>query len=176
MPRRPAMIGLEAWAPGTAAEALPAEVGSRSGTSYSPAEMHWLTIEVLDADLPAAAWLRAWHDSLVQTAVSAGAVFWDDHAHSWGVVLEFTFADETARDRFRVHPTLLAAVDATPDPVNGTLVYPHRGGGSGSRVPRRPLTSPSADAVTLLEPEPVLRATLIGDYIPPLDPLATPAA
>jgi len=138
--------------------------------------MHWLTVEVFDAELPATAWARAWHDALVETALSAGAVFWDDHAHSWGVVFEFTFADEAARDRFRSHPALLAALDATPDPVNGTLVYPHRGGGAGARVPRRPRTSPSAESVALPEPDPEVRATLIGDYIPPLDGVVTVAA
>lgn len=138
--------------------------------------MHWLTVEVFDAELPATAWLRAWHDVLVETALSSGAVFWDDHEQPWGVVVEFTFDDEVARDRFRVHPTLLAALDATPDPVNGTLVYPHRGGGAGGRVPRRPRTSPSADAIALARPEAVRCTTLIGDYIPPLDSLTTSAA
>ena len=135
--------------------------------------MHWLTVEVFDADVPATMWLRAWHDALVETAVAAGAVFWDDHAHAWGVVVEFTFADETARDRFRAHPALLAALDATPDPVNGTLVYPHRGGGAGARVPRRPHMPPFSGAAALPRPEPVAMATLIGDYIPPMDPLTT---
>lgn len=138
--------------------------------------MHWLTVEVFDADLPATGWLRAWHDPLVQTALSAGAVFWDDHVHAWGVVVEFTFDDEEARDRFRVHPTLLAALDAAPDPVSGAVVYPHRGGGAGARVPRHPRLSPSAGAVALPEPEPVVRADVIGDYIPPRDPLTTVAA
>jgi len=151
-------------------------VGNPCGPSYAPARMHWLTVEVFDADIPATAWMRGWHDALVQTALSTGAVFWDDHAHAWGVVLEFTFADEHARDRFHGHPTLLSALDATPDPINGTLVYPHRGGGAGSRVPRRPRPSPSVDAVEMPEPEPLLRAAAIGEYIPPLDPLTTEAA
>jgi hypothetical protein len=138
--------------------------------------MHWLTVEVFDADLPATGWLRAWHDALVQTALSTGAVFWDDHEHAWGVVLEFTFADEFARDRFRAHPTLLAALDATPDPVNGTLVYPHRGGGAGTRVPLKPRTSPSVASAALPPPEPIVRAEAIVDSIPPLDPLTTVAA
>jgi hypothetical protein len=29
-------------------------------------------------------------------------------------------------------------LDAVPDPANGLVVYPGRGGGSGSRVPRHP--------------------------------------
>lgn len=138
--------------------------------------MHWLTVEVFDAVLPATAWLRSWHDSLVETAVSSGAVFWDDHVHSWGVVLEFTFPDELARDRFRGHPLLVAALDAAPDPVRGALVYPHRGGGTGDRVPRRPVPRISSGAAALPEPEPEMCLEGIGDYIPPLDSLGTSAA
>lgn len=114
--------------------------------------MEWLTVEVFDAGTPAAAWSRAWHDALVETAVASGAIFWDDHGHAWGVVFEFTFADEVARDRFRSHPTLLAALDATPDPIYGVSVYPHRGGGTGVRVPRRPLPYVGAGALELPVP------------------------
>jgi len=138
--------------------------------------MHWLTVEVFDAATPASGWLRSWHDRLVETALSSGAIYWDDHVHSWGVVIEFTFADEAARDRFRAHPTLLAALDAAPDPVNGALVYPHRGGGTGAREPRRPRPTPMSGAASLPEPEPLVSLGLVGDYIPPRDELTTTAA
>jgi hypothetical protein len=115
--------------------------------------MEWLTLEIFDAETPASEWARSWHDSLVETALASGAVFWDDHEHSWGVVLEFAFDDETARDRFRHHPTVTAALDAAPDPVNGALVYPHRGGGTGVRVPRAPRPYLDSGAVALPEPE-----------------------
>jgi hypothetical protein len=137
--------------------------------------MHWLTVEVFDAALPATSWLRAWRDSLVETALATGAVYWDDHTHEWGVVLEFTFADEQARDRFRAHPVLTSALDAAPDPVNGALVYPHRGGGTGSRVPRRPHPPMSSGAVALPEPPQLVSLDLVGDYIPPLEPLVLSA-
>jgi hypothetical protein len=107
---------------------------------------------VFDAGTPASAWARAWRDNLVETALASGAVFWDDHSHHWGVVFEFTFADETARDRFRHHPTLTAALDAAPDPIHGTAVYPHRGGGTGVRVPRWPRPNIGAGALELPEP------------------------
>lgn len=120
-----------------------------------PSEMHWLTVEVFDADEAwASSWARSWQDRLVETALAGGAIFWDEHEHQWGVVLEFTFADEEARDRFRRHPAVTAALDAAPDPVNGTLVYPHRGGGSGCRVPRRPRPRLDAGAAALPEPAP----------------------
>ena len=36
--------------------------------------------------------------------MTGGAVFWDEHDHSCGVVLEFCFAKEHARDAFRDSP------------------------------------------------------------------------
>ena len=116
--------------------------------------MNWITVEVFDGEFSAATWARAWHDRLIETAVTGGAVFWDEHEHRWGVVLEFAFRDEHQRDAFREAPVLLAALDAVPDPVNGVLVYPHRGGGAGSRQPRRPRPHLSSDAAALPEPDP----------------------
>lgn len=130
--------------------------------AYRPPQMDWLTVEIFDAGTPATEWARAWRDHLVETALSSGAIFWDDHEHSWGVVLEFCFADETARDRFRQHPTLTAALDAAPDPVSGALVYPHRGGGTGTRVPRRPGPHVDEGAMALPSPVPFLETVAVG--------------
>ncbi|CCG04798.1 hypothetical protein [Blastococcus saxobsidens] len=116
--------------------------------------MNWVTIEVFDGGTPAAGWLRAWHDLLVETAVTSGARFWDEHEHRWGVVLEFVFDEETQRDGFRDSAAVRAALDAAPDPVNGVLVYPHRGGGSGSRQPRRPHPRAGGGTAALPEPDP----------------------
>ena len=116
--------------------------------------MDWLTIEVFDGATSAVAWEQAWHDRLVETAVTGGAVFWDEHAHSWGVVLEFTFDDERRRDAFRQAPVLLAALDAAPDPVTGVLVYPHRGGGDGIRQPLRPRPVRGGGTAELPPPDP----------------------
>ncbi|MFD2091798.1 hypothetical protein [Blastococcus deserti] len=116
--------------------------------------MHWLTVEVFDGGVPAAGWARAWHDRLIEAAVTGGAVFWDEHEHSWGVVLEFVFGDESRRDGFRQAPVLLAALDAVPDPVHGVLVYPHRGGGTGIRQPRRPRPVRDSGAAELPLPDP----------------------
>lgn len=133
--------------------------------------MHWLTVEVFDAELPASAWERAWHDALIESAITTGALYWDVHHHAWGTVIEFCFGTEEARDRLRGSPLFVAALDAAPDPVNGVLVYPHRGGGTGSRVPRRPRTPYDAGAEALPLPVETQQLTGIGDYIPPLDPL-----
>ena len=56
------------------------------------------------------------------------------------------------RDRFRRLPAVRAALDAVPDPANGLLVNPERGGGPGSRIPRRPHPLPMSGAGALPEP------------------------
>ena len=127
--------------------------------------MHWLTVEVFDGDRPvagltAAGWARAWHDRVVEAALTGGAVFWDEHEHSWGVVLEVCFTDERRRDAFRDGPLLRAALDAVPDPVSGVLVYPHRGGGTGTRQPRRPRPRADGGAAALPEPDPEIMLAL----------------
>jgi hypothetical protein len=131
---------------------------------------HWLTVEVFDGDRPvaglsAAGWARAWQDRIVEAAVTGGAVFWDEHEHSWGVVLEFTFADEALRDAFRDSPLLRAALDGAPDKV---LVYPHRGGGDGMRQPRRPRPLLRSGGAELPAPDPD------ADWICPCAPVAAP--
>jgi hypothetical protein len=106
----------------------------------------WLTIEVVDAGVPASGWQRAHGEDLVETAVTHGAVYWDWHETRWGVVLELVFPHDERLDRFRRLPALLAALDAVPDPVHGLAVYRGRGGGSGARVPRCPRPHPVAGA------------------------------
>jgi hypothetical protein len=116
--------------------------------------VNWVTFEVFDGATAAAGWARGWHDRLVEAALTGGAVFWDEHEHRWGVVLEFAFPEERQRDAFRQSPVVGAALDAAPDPVNGVLVYPHRGGGTGDRVPRRPGPLVSGGAAALPAPDP----------------------
>jgi hypothetical protein len=106
----------------------------------------WLTIEVVDAGAPASGWRSAHGEALVEAAVTRGALYWEWHETRWGVVLELVFPDDERLDRFRRLPALLAALDAAPDPVHGLAVYRGRGGGSGARVPRRPLPRPVAGA------------------------------
>src|SRR6516225_4718728 len=49
-------------------------------------------------------------------------------------------------------PSVRAALDGVPDPVNGLLVYKGRGGAAGPRVPRKPKPAPGAAALELEEP------------------------
>jgi hypothetical protein len=112
----------------------------------------WWSVEVFDAETSAAAWRDAYAEALVESAITHGALFWEWHQHSWGVVFEVAFAEEWRWRAWRELPGTQAALDAVPDPVNGLLVYRGRGGSSGAPVPRRPRLSPGAAAVELPEP------------------------
>lgn len=98
----------------------------------------WFSIEVLDGSYPAGLWSGSHGDALTESALGFGALDWSWHAHSWGVVFEIRFEDEAAWDRWRESPTVVAALDAVPDPVSGLIVYRGRGGSSGRAEPRRP--------------------------------------
>jgi hypothetical protein len=115
----------------------------------------WWSIEVLHGTVSAARWRDAYSESLLESAISNGAVDWAWHEHRWGVVLEVAFDDEEQWRVFRELPSVRAALDAVPDPINGLLVYRGRGGsaGRGARQPLRPRAG--AGAVALPEPDPL---------------------
>lgn len=79
---------------------------------------NWLTIGVRHGAISADRWRRVQGESLIEVAVTNGALCWQWHALRWGVILEIGFADEAARDGFRILPAVTAALDAVPDPVN----------------------------------------------------------
>ena len=112
----------------------------------------WLTIEVLDGEVPASEWRRAYENDLVEAAITHGASFWDWHDTHWGVVLELVFSDDEGLERYRGLPIVRAALDAVPDRAAGLLVYRGRGGGSGALVPRHRRPRPVAGAAALPEP------------------------
>jgi hypothetical protein len=98
----------------------------------------WFSIEVLDGASSASLWSEAHGDALVEAAFLFGGTDWNWHRHTWGVVLELCFEDESLWDRFRALPAVIAALDLVPDPVSGLIVYKGRGGSAGRDVPRRP--------------------------------------
>jgi hypothetical protein len=124
--------------------------------------MEWWSIEVLNGALSAARWKDAYSSSLIESAISNGAVEWVWHEHRWGVVLEVAFTDERQWAVFRDLPGVRAALDAVPDRVNGLLVYRGRGGSAGVPAPRRPRPQAGAGAIALPEPDPqsLLEASL----------------
>jgi hypothetical protein len=98
----------------------------------------WYSIEVFDGASSAALWAEAHGDTLVESALTSGALDWSWHRHNWGVVLELEFADAAAWEAWRSLLPVSAALDAVPDPVTGLIVYRGRGGSSGAPSPRRP--------------------------------------
>ncbi|SEF27460.1 hypothetical protein SAMN05421837_103868 [Amycolatopsis pretoriensis] len=127
----------------------------------------WLTIEVFDGESTATLWRLAHGDALTEAALTNGAEQWVWHEHRWGVVLEIEFASEERRDAFRGLPVVTAALDAVPDPARGLLVYPGRGGGAGSRMPRRPRPLPMAGAGAVPVPVESVRMGL-AESMPPM--------
>jgi len=113
----------------------------------------WWSIEVFSGDkLPASAWRYSYEDALTEAAVTHGALYWDWYDSQYGVIFEVCFATDEQWAAFRALPTVRGALDAVPDPVNGLLIYPGRGGAAGSRKPRKPKPAPSAAALELEEP------------------------
>jgi hypothetical protein len=99
----------------------------------------WMSIEVFDGSSSSAgSWQDAWGDQLVENAITSGAVDWNWHRSSWGVIFEVAFADEDAWDAYKASLGVELALAAVPDPVRGLIVYRGRGGSSGTRNPRKP--------------------------------------
>ena len=121
-------------------------------------ELYWWSIEVLDAP---GGYARAWRDAhgnaLTEAAITNGAYDWNWQQHSWGMLFEIAFASDARWEVFRTLPAVRAALDATPDPVNGLLIYPGRGGSSGRVEPRRPrpIAGAGAAEIPVEEPPPV---------------------
>jgi hypothetical protein len=135
-------------------------------------ELYWWSIEVLDGTSGSA---RAWQDShggfLTEAAITNGAYDWHWHRHTWGVLFEIAFASDERWHVFRDLPAVRAALDATPDPVNGLLIYPGRGGSSGRNQPRRPrpIAGAGAAAMPITETPPV-RARSVAEMSPEIYP------
>jgi hypothetical protein len=117
----------------------------------------WWSIEISDGEFSAAAWKDTHGRDLIRTALEHGASDWAWVERPWGVVLELCFPERlrsfSGWDHFRESPVVKAALDAVPDPVNGLILYPGRGGSSAAPVPRRPKPAPAAASVALPEPE-----------------------
>jgi hypothetical protein len=112
----------------------------------------WWSIEVLHGEVSAFRWQEQHDSALIEAALTNGVRDGTWHADRWGVVFEVLFDTEDRWEAFRGLPVVRAALDAVPDPVNGLLIYRGRGGGAGTREPRRPKPAPSSAAVSLPGP------------------------
>jgi hypothetical protein len=114
----------------------------------------WWSIEVFHSEFQAASrWKDAYSSSVIESAVSHGALEWAWIEHPGGVVFEVCFTDDAQWEAFRQLPATVAALDAVPDRINGLVVYRGRGGGAGARSPRRPRPTAGAGAIEIPEPE-----------------------
>lgn len=126
----------------------------------------WWSIEVLHGEISAFRWQEQHDSALIEAALTNGAIDGSWHADRWGVAFEVCFKDEEQWETFRGLPAVRAALDGVPDPINGLLIYPGRGGGAGAREPRKPRPAPIADAVSLPEP-PAARPLDLTGISPP---------
>src|SRR3984885_13383702 len=122
----------------------------------------WWSIEVLHGELSAFGWQQQHDSALIEAALTNGASDGTWHADTWGVVFEVRFETEEQWQAFRRLPAVRAALDAVPDPVNGLLIYRGRGGGAGSRMPRKPKRPPASGAMELVEGPAERRLDLTG--------------
>lgn len=122
----------------------------------------WWSIEVLNGEFSARLWREAHGASLIEAAITRGALDWNWEHRPWGVVFEVAFRETEGWVAFRHAVAVAAALDAVPDAVNGLLIYQGRGGSSNSADPRRPRPHLGAGSAELpREPEPVLIAQLM---------------
>jgi hypothetical protein len=129
--------------------------------------MKWWSIEVRDGVLPAQRWKDGYGESLLEAAVTHGAKRWEWTVLPGGVLLELAFREVDDWQRFRDLPVVTAALDATPDPVNGLYVYPGRGGSSTKpSTPRKPRPAGSGAAAALVPVQPPVPVRLAGSEPP----------
>jgi hypothetical protein len=134
----------------------------------------WWSVEVFHGEFRASRWQESYSASLIESAISHGAVDWSWVERPHGVVFEVCFPENEQWESFRVLPAVRAALDAVPDPVNGLLIYPGRGGGAGAAAPRRPRPTAGAGAMRL--PEPVIDDVIdLTAGAPPGRPAARPS-
>lgn len=129
--------------------------------------LHWWSIEVLDGPHSSAAgWRDAHQERMVSAAIAFGVREWAWRVFSWGVLFEVAFDSSDASlssgawAGFRELPAVQAALDAVPDPVNGLLIYPGRGGSAGRVQPRRPRPTAGAGAAPIPREQVPQRVTL----------------
>ena len=79
----------------------------------------WWSIEVFHGEIAAGRWRDTYASRLIESAVTAGATSWEWHEYRFGVVFEVAFEADADWEAFRAIPTVQAALDAVPDPVNG---------------------------------------------------------
>ncbi len=143
-----------------------------------PMDLQWWSIEVRDGALPATRWKDGYGEALLEAAITNGARRWEWTIMPGGILLELAFRDAGAWEQFRTLPVVTAALDATPDPVNGLYVYPGRGGSAAAVTPRRTPRPNGAGAAAVPVPARRWLAARLAAAEPPPEPISqlVPAA
>jgi hypothetical protein len=133
--------------------------------------IRWWSIEVRDGVLPAQRWKDGYGEALLEAAVTNGAKRWEWTILPGGVVLEVAFRETDEWERFRALPVVTAALDATPDPVNGLYVYEGRGG-SAAKPTKRPKPRPAgAGAAAIPLPVEEMAPARLAEPHPEVEPI-----
>jgi hypothetical protein len=133
--------------------------------------IRWWSIEVRDSVLSAMRWKDGYGEALLEAAVTNGAKRWEWTIMPGGVVLEVAFREVDEWEHFRALPVVKAALDATPDPVNGLYVYEGRGG-SGAKPSKRPKPRPAgAGAAAIPLPVEEIAKAHLAEAEPPPEPI-----
>lgn len=114
--------------------------------------MHrWTSIEVFNGPFAARQWADTYVDSLVEAAVTAGALDWDMKRTAWGVVFEVEFKNDAEWEKYKNSEAVITALRNTPTPVTGVLIYKGRSldGGSTSNRKPKPRIGSGSNALTM---------------------------
>lgn len=105
-----------------------------------------MSIEIFNGAYTARNWADAHSDTLVETAVTEGAIDWELKKTAWGMVLEVAFPSEAHWERFRDSESVRTILGTVPDPLQGVLIYRGRsldGGKSAGKKPKPKIGSGS---------------------------------
>lgn len=122
----------------------------------------WMSIEIFNGPFAARLWADSHADSLIETAVTSGAVDWQLTRTAWGVAFEVAFTSEAEWNRYRATDAVTNALKNVPDPKHGILIYRGRSLDGGTPSPRKPKPKSGSGSAALALPY---------DPIPRIEPL-----
>ncbi len=110
-----------------------------------------MSLEIFNGSFAASLWADAHGDSLVETAVTSGALDWDLKRTAWGVVFEVAFKTEAEWEQYRNTEAVRNALHTAPDAQSGVLIYRGRSldGGRGAFPKPKPRAGSGAAALAL---------------------------
>lgn len=123
----------------------------------------WMSIEVFDGTFSARSWADTHIDSIIETAITHGAIDWELLPTAWGVAFEVEFANEAAWNAFRMSDAFDLAFAHVPNARN-VLIYRGRSLDGGATSWRKPKPKSGAGSEAL--PLPVSLLESLGSFEP----------